>query len=283
MTPVDLSSGSGEGLAGRTAPLVDAHAHTWSKEFKRDHAATMARAWSAGLAAVVEVGVDSETGLQALALARDDERVHAVAGLHPHEAKRLPAERDALRRLLDGGGFVALGEIGLDFYRNLSPPEAQYEALRWQLNLARELALPVVVHSRSADQECVAEIEAWAKRCGRYLGPDREVGMMHCFAGDAHLGARYVELGFLVSIPGTVTYQDNVRGQEVVRRLPLSSLLVETDCPYLTPRPHRGARNEPAYVVHTARAVAELRGCTFEQVAQATSANASRLFGFPLP
>jgi TatD DNase family protein len=264
------------------APLVDAHAHTWSREFADDYDATIERAWEAGLSAVVEVGTDSETSLRALALARADRRVHAVGGLHPHEAKRLPQERNALRALFDGNDFVAVGEIGLDFYRNLSPPEQQYEALRWQLELARETELPIVIHSRDADEECFEVVAEWAKRTGRYLGRDREIGMMHCFAGNAALAERYRELGLLISIPGTVTYANNTRGREVARALPLNAMLVETDCPYLTPQPHRGTRNESAYVLWTAQEVAALRGCAVEDVATATAENAARLFGFAL-
>ncbi len=262
------------------APVVDAHAHTWSREFADDHDETMARAWAAGLTAVVEVGVDSETSRKALTLARADGRVHAVAGLHPHDAKRLPEERETLLRLLDHGDFVAIGETGLDFYRNLSPPEAQYEALRWQLDLARERSLPLVIHCRDADEECFEVISGWAKGVGRYLGPDREIGMMHCFAGDGELSERYREIGFLISVPGTVTYAKNSRGREMARTLPPASMLVETDCPYLTPQPHRGTRNEPAYVVRTVREVAALHGCTPEEIAAVTAENAARLFGF---
>ena len=261
------------------APVVDAHAHTGSGEFERDYAETMERAWDAGLVALVEVGTDSETSLRALTLARAEERVHAVAGLHPHYASRLGEEREPLRLLLDGGGFVAVGEIGLDFYRNLSPPEAQYEALRWQLELAREFTLPVVIHARNADEQCFQELADWARRAGRYLGADRELGMLHCFAGDIDLARRYEELGFLISVPGTVTYSNNTRGREVARSLPLAAMLVETDCPALTPQPHRGGRNEPAYVLHTVREVAQLRGCSPEEVAAATAENAMRLFG----
>jgi TatD DNase family protein len=264
------------------APVVDAHAHTWSREFENDYAVVMRRAWAAGLTSVVEVGTDSETSTKALALARVDPRIHAAAGLHPHEARNLSSEAPALERLLSDGGFVAVGEIGLDFYRNLSPPEAQYEALQWQLELAAERSLPVVIHSRNADEECFAVIEAWAGRFGRYLGQDREVGMMHCFAGSAELAARYVALGLLISVPGTVTYPDNIRGHEVARLTPLAAMLVETDCPYLSPHPFRGRRNEPAYVVQTVREVASLRGCDAAEVASATATNAARLFGFEL-
>lgn len=263
--------------------VIDAHAHTWSREFDDDYAATMARAWDAGLAGVVEVGVDTDTSLRCLELARRDDRVHAVAGLHPHEASRLAEEQPGLRTLIEGGGFAAVGEIGLDFYRNLSPPEAQYAAFEWQLALAREAELPVVIHSRNADEECFAVLAGWAGRVGRYLGPEREIGMMHCFAGDAALAARYIALGFVISIPGTVTYPNNARGREVACTIPLTAAVLETDCPYLTPVPRRGQRNEPAYVVETARFVADQRGCSPAELARVTSANAARFFGFAAP
>ena len=265
-----------------SAPLIDAHAHTWSREFDRDYDATIDRAWEAGLTAVVEVGTDSETSLRALALAQADSRIYAVGGLHPHSAKQLPDERTALRTLFEGGEFVGIGEIGLDFYRNLSPPEAQYEALLWQLDLARELELPVVIHSRDADEDCFAVLAEWSRKSGRYLGTEREIGMMHCYAGDAELAQRYQNIGFLLSVPGTVTYANNQRGREVARSIPLGAMLVETDCPYLTPQPHRGSRNEPSYVLRTAQEVADLRGCSLDEVATATANNAARLFGFTI-
>lgn len=272
------SPGSVEPLA---APVVDAHAHVHSREFEDDLDVILARGWAAGLAHLVEVGTSSDTSLRALQLAQGDPRIHAVAGLHPHEASRLLEERPALEQLVAGGGFVAVGEIGLDFFRNLSPPEAQYEALAWQLDLASSHGLPVVIHSRAADEECFAVIEAWAGRVGRYRG-ELEVGMMHCFAGSVDLARRYIELGFVISVPGTVTYANNERGRGVAREAPLEALVVETDCPYLTPTPYRGRRNEPAYVVQTVREIAQLRGLPAEQVALATARNAARVFDFEL-
>lgn len=240
----------------------------------------MQRGWEAGLVAVVEVGVDVATSNICRDLAARDDRVHAVAGLHPHEAKRFAEERDGLRDLVASGDFVAVGEIGLDFYRDLSPRDQQQEAFEWQLELAREHELPAVIHARDADLEVQTILEAWSRRVGRYLGPDREIGMMHCFAGDVELATRYIDLGLLISVPGTVTYGNNERGQAVARTIPGSAMLIETDCPYLTPNPHRGARNEPAYVVETARYVASIRGEAPETVASASAQNAGRLFGF---
>lgn len=264
------------------APIVDAHTHTWSGEFGSDYAETMQRAWDSGLVAVIEVGGDVPTSELALAVAREDRRIHAVVGIHPHAARELPTQRARLEELVASGDFVAVGEIGLDFYRTLSPPNQQYEALRVQLDLARGADLPVVIHSRDADEECYGEIETWFRRVGRYLGPDREIGMMHCYAGDTELAERYRAMGFLISIPGPVTYPRNERGQDVARNTPLESLLVETDSPSLTPQSHRGKRNEPAYVVETIEKVAELRGCAPAEVANATAENAARLFSFEL-
>ncbi|MFA7249220.1 MAG: TatD family hydrolase [Dehalococcoidia bacterium] len=256
----------------------DAHSHTWSTpEFDDDYDAVMARAWAAGVVGVIEAGVDSASSERCLALARRDARVHAVVGLHPEYADRLPAERDGLARAA-GAGAVGIGEIGLDFSRP-GPSEAQQaEAFCWQLDLARERGLPVVIHARDADEACFAILEAWSRRAGPYLGAGRAVGMMHCYAGDAALAARYLEIGFLISLPGTVTFPNNARGQQVARSVPLARMLVETDSPYLTPAPHRGRRNEPAYVVETARFVAGLRGCSAEEVARTTAENAARLF-----
>ena len=258
--------------------VVDAHAHSWSKELASDHALVLERAWAAGLSALLEVGVDARTSRQSAELAARDRRIHAVVGLHPHEARHQAEQETELSELAASGQFVAVGEIGLDFYRNHSPAADQVQAFRWQLDLAAEQRLPVVIHSRDADQESFAVLSEWATRVGRYLGGDRPLGMLHCYAGDSELAQRYLELGFLISIAGPVTYPGNQRLQEVARSIPLGGMLVETDCPYLTPVPHRGRRNEPALVVETARYVAELRGESAELVAQVTSANARLLF-----
>ena len=261
----------------------DAHTHTWSTpEFDNDYDATMERAWAAGLVGMVEVGCDTASSEQSLDLARRDPRVHAVVGLHPEYADRLDEERAGIERVASAGA-VAIGEIGLDYSRP-GPSEAQQvDAFRWQLDLAREHELPVVIHSRDADEACFAILEEWARRVGTYLGAGREIGMMHCYAGDAVLAARYLDLGFLISFPGTVTFPNNPRGQMVARAVPLPRMLVETDSPYLTPAPHRGRRNEPAYVVETARFVANLIGRSPDEVARTTAENAARLFDLDLP
>lgn len=267
-----------EPLAG----VVDAHSHTWDDQLQADHDEVLARAWSTGLAAIVQVGCDLRTTLASREIARTDPRMYATAGLHPHSASHLDEQREAIEAAVADGDYVAIGETGLDFFRNLSSPEQQYAALHWQLDLARRHDLPVVIHSRDADDECFEVLAAWSRNVGRFLGPEREIGMMHCFAGDLALARRYIEIGFLISIPGPVTFPGNDRGQEVARSIPLERMLVETDCPYLTPLPWRGRRNEPAYVAETARFVAGLRGIDATEVARHTAENAARLFGFTL-
>lgn len=263
--------------------IIDSHSHTWSREFAEDRDAVLDRAWAAGLARIVDVGVDLRTSLLCRAYAEADRRFVAVGGIHPHEAKHLDRDRAAFEAMIEGGGFAAIGEIGLDFHYTLSPPEEQRAAFAWQLDLALAARLPVMIHAREADEECFATLAAWARRAAHASEAGRPVGMMHCFSGDLDLARRYVEIGFVISVPGTVTFKGNERGQAVARGIPLASMLVETDCPYLTPAPHRGLRNEPAYVVETARFIAALRDVSPETVVQATSATAARFFGFEPP
>ena len=264
--------------------IIDAHAHVaWSREFDDDRDAVLERAWAAGLSRIVDVGVDLQTSLACRAYAQADPRFAAVGGIHPHEAKHLDRDREAFRAAIEAGGFVAIGEIGLDFHYTLSPPDEQRAAFAWQLDLALEVGLPVMIHAREADEECFETLAAWSRRAGTAPDTSRPVGMMHCFSGDLDLARRYIDIGFVISVPGAVTFKGNERGQAVAKGIPLASMLVETDCPYLTPAPHRGLRNEPAYVVETARFIAQLRGVSPEEVARTTSMNAARFFGFEPP
>ena len=266
------------------APIVDAHAHTWSDAFAGDYAGAIERAWGSGLVGIVEVGGSAPSSEQARALAEVDARVHAVAGLYPHSAKELPQQREQLREQALSGSFVGIGETGLDFYRNLS---AAAGAVRGVSLPARAGA-----RGRAADRDPQPRRRrgvirgdrgvGGAGRGGRY-GAEREIGMMHCYEGDTELGVRYRKLGFLLSIPGPVTYPGAQLRQDVARTAPLESLLAETDAPALTPQSNRGSRNEPAYILETIAFVAQLRGDTPEAVARATAENAARLFGFELP
>lgn len=253
--------------------LIDSHAHLEMSPFDRDRDQVIRRAREAGVEIIVTVGTTVEDCRRALEISRRYPGVYAVIGIHPHEVKDIKgATYDSLREMANQEKVVAYGEIGLDFFRNLSPRAMQIRRFGEQLELAAELNLPVVIHDRDAHRETMDLLKGW--NGGRR-------GVIHCFSGDYPMAKQCIDLGFCISIPGTVTFEKNEKLRSIVRDLPLESLLVETDCPYLTPNPFRGRRNEPAYVVHTARRVAEIKGRPFVEVAAVTTANAKRLFNIP--
>ena len=260
--------------------LIDTHTHLQLGEFDRDRQAVLERAWQAGLEAIVVLGVDAASSEAAIALAEADPRLYATAGWHPNVAARLDQEgRRRLRELTQHPRVVAVGEIGLDFYRNLSPREDQVRVLEEQLALAAERRLPVAVHCRDAHDQMYPILERWAKKARPLFGEGRPLGVMHYFSGDLELARRHVDMGFLISIHTCVTYPTSDGLREVVAGLDMDCLVLETDSPYGAPQSQRGRRNEPAYVAEAAMCVAELRGLTVEAVALRSGENAARLFG----
>jgi TatD DNase family protein len=255
---------------------TDSHAHLDLEAFDADRDAVVARAFEAGLEAILcpaDLACNRSLAL-VLDLARRHPRVLAAAGVHPHQAGLFGAEAEAaLRRLAAEGSIRAVGEIGLDFHYNLSPPAAQRRAFRAQLGLAAELNLPVIVHSREAGAEVLDAV--------REAGPPRG-GALHCFTESWPVAARALDLGLHISFSGILTFPGAADLRETARRIPGGRLLVETDAPYLAPVPFRGKgrRNEPAWVVETARVLAGLRGARLEDLADETSRNFRGLFGF---
>jgi TatD DNase family protein len=256
--------------------LVDTHAHLHDPAFDADRAAVLARARAAGVVAMVTIGTDLATSEAAVALAAAHADVYAAVGIHPHDARTADTETlERLAGLARRPKVVAIGEIGLDYYRTLAPPDVQRAALVAQLRLARAAGKPVLLHCREAHEDlldlCAAE------------GVAAVGGILHCFSGDLASARRGLELGLLVSIAGPVTYPSAGRLAEVVRALPLGALVLETDCPYLPPQPWRGRRNEPAYLPATAARVAELRGMPVAALAAATGQTAAARLGLALP
>jgi TatD DNase family protein len=253
--------------------LVDSHLHLDMPQFDEDRDAVVARAREAGVEGMLIVGgVDGEGGHRRALRVADALGFPASAGIHPHEARLAQdAIYDELRGLAKERRIVAIGEIGLDFHYDHSPRDVQREVFRKQIRLAGEAGLPVIVHTREADEETASILES--------EGASR--GVIHCFAGGHELARRALALGFYVSFSGIVAFPRAEVVQEVARIVPEDRLLVETDAPFLAPPPHRGKRNEPAFVAEVARKVAALRGVTIQDVGAACSANFRTLFRLP--
>lgn len=255
------------------ARLVDTHCHLVLPELAGDLADVLVRARRAGVQAVVVPGVDLESSRRAVELAEVTPGVFAAVGLHPHYAESWSARtRVELKALCASPRVVAIGEIGLDYYRNLAPADAQRQAFGSQLELASEVGRPVIVHSREAMGDILAAFEG---REG-----SRPIGVLHAYAAGADEARRAIELGLMLGVAGPITYPKADRLRQVVAEVPLTSLVVETDAPYMTPAPHRGRRNEPAHVALVAAGLAAARRRELGDVAAATSANAARLFGW---
>ena len=252
--------------------LIDSHAHLEMKDFDRDRERVIARALEAGVRQIVTVGTTLPEIAKALDIARKYPGVYVAMGIHPHEVKDIhPGDYDEIRRLAKQEKVVGFGEIGLDFFRNHSPREVQLIRFRELLRLGKELNLPIIIHDRDAHEETMRILEEEKEGIWR--------GVFHCFSGDWAMAQKVIRMGFYISIPGTVTFQKSQAQQEVVRKIPLERILLETDSPYLAPEPNRGKRNEPAFVRHTAEKVASLKGLSFEDVARITSVNTRLLFG----
>ncbi len=261
----------------QTQFIVDSHCHIDGDDYNEDRDDVIKRAQDAGVRLMLNVGTgESESGLfeRAVELAEKYDPVFASVGVHPHDAKTFDdaAERRLRGLVSQSKKVIAWGEIGLDFYYNHSPRDVQTDVFKRQLRIACELNLPVIIHSRDANEETVNILR---EECSNdeFAG-----GIMHCFSGTPEMALQCMQIGLLISFSGNVTFKkaDNIR--ESARVVPFDKLLVETDCPYLTPVPFRGRRNEPAHVVDTAKYLAQLYGTDFETIAKVTTENFLKLF-----
>jgi len=254
-----------------TAGLFDTHAHLHFPDFADDLPDVLARARGAGVTRMVTIGTDVETSRAAIAIAEREPDVWATVGVHPHDAANADdAVLDEIERLAASPRVVGIGEIGLDYFRNLSPREDQARVFSRLLAVARRIGKPAVIHSRDAHEDTLALLDSERVRD---VG-----GIMHCFSGDREIARRCLDLGLLISLAGPVTYPNARALPDVARFVPGDRLVVETDCPFLPPQPYRGKRNEPAYVTITAARVADLRGEPFESLTARMSENATTLF-----
>jgi len=272
--------------------FVDSHCHIDGPEFDADREEVITRARAAGVEVMLNVGTgDPHSGAfdRAVGLAEKHDEIYAAVGVHPHDAKLFDdrAERHLIELVRQSKRVIAWGEIGLDYHYDHSPRDVQREVFRRQLRLARELELPVVIHSREADDDTIEILREELNESGMGVSPVNhaqdahatKTGVLHCFGGSLAMARTAIDLGFFISFAGNLTFKKAADLRDVARQLPLERLLIETDCPYLTPVPFRGKRNEPARVIETARCLAELHGKEWEEIGRVTSENFSRLFG----
>lgn len=257
--------------------LIDTHAHLDSSQYDSDRAAVIERAQQGGISQILTVGCDLPSSQASVALATEHDGIYASVGIHPHDALQGSDEGIATLRALAKSSpkVVAIGEIGLDFYRDRSPRDVQRQTFRRQIRLAREVGLPLIIHDRDAHDEVETILQ---EEGAREIG-----GVLHCFSGDLAMAKRCLDMGFYLSFPGTITYPANSAAREIVKIVPDDRLLIETDCPYLSPVPQRGKRNEPAFVRYTAATIATLRGISVDDVARLVRRNSYDLFQIGTP
>ena len=248
--------------------MIDSHAHLTVKAYRKDLDAVLRRAGDGGVTAIINASFDVPSSEAAVRLAEGHGNVYASVGVHPHDAKTLNIDGlERLEELAADPKVVAVGEIGLDFYRDLSPRRTQEDAFRLQIGLAKKVGLPIIIHDRDAHQRTM------------HILKDEKVshGVLHCFSGDLNLARQGIELGLCISFAGPITYNGR-KAREILTWIPQDRILIETDCPYLTPVPYRGKRNEPAYVRYVLERVAQVLDRPVEEVDRLTETNSRTLF-----
>jgi TatD DNase family protein len=249
--------------------LIDTHAHLDSADYNDDRAAVIARTFAEKIG-VITVGVDLSSSEAALELAQHHRFIWAGVGIHPHEARTFDAQvTKQLRKLSADPKVVAIGEIGLDYYRDLSPRSTQRDVFVKQIELANDFDLPVIIHNRESTKDMLAILRKHRPKSG----------VIHSFLGDIDLAREFMELGLCLGIGGPLTFKKNDILRDAVSQIPLDRILLETDCPYLTPVPYRGKRNEPVYVRYVAEEIARIKAIPVENVAATTTERARQLFG----
>lgn len=252
--------------------LIDSHVHLDDGRFDGDRDILIESLKSNNIEMVINIGADLETSVASVDLANKYQNVYAAVGVHPHSAKEVNTMvMEQLKELTLNEKVVAIGEIGLDFYYDNSPRDIQRKWFIEQLKLAKELDLPVIIHTRDAAQETFDILK------NNQNGNVR--GVLHCYSGSPEMALEYIKMGFYISLGGPVTFKNARVAREVAEAVPLDKLLIETDCPYLTPEPYRGKRNEPVYVKYVAEKLAEVKKISYEELVKTTNENTKRLFG----
>jgi len=262
-------------------PYTDTHCHLDFPSYDEDREQVLQRAWKAGLQWIINPGIDLQTSQAAITLANTfPDKISAAVGIHPNVGKPWSAANlSALLEQAQQPGVVAIGEIGLDYYRQHTPVDQQQTMFREQLALAADLNLPIIIHNREATHDLMLLLREWTEGLVETGNPlMQHPGVLHSFSADFKTAQAAIEMNFMIGISGPVTFKNASDLQAIVRQIPLNHLLLETDAPFLTPHPHRGKRNEPAYIPLIAEAIARLHQCSLGQVAEITYQNACQLF-----
>lgn len=251
--------------------IWDTHAHLDDRQFSKDRDAVIKRAQEAGISRILNIGHTESSCKDAVEIAGKYSFIYASVGIHPHDAKDCTEKTwDLLLRLAQNPKVIAWGEIGLDYYRDLSPRDVQRQVFIHQIELANEVGLPIIIHNRDAHGDVLKIVKEHRPECG---------GVFHSYSGSWEMAKELLRMGFYLSFSGPLTYKNARHTVEVAANVPEDRFVVETDCPYLTPEPYRGKRNEPAYVREVLAKIAELKGITLEKAAELSTNNAKKLFG----
>jgi TatD DNase family protein len=262
-----------------TLNVIDTHAHLDMPEFDEDREAVIKRAMDSGVTTINTIGVDVASSLKAIELAEKYPGVFATVGIHPQEAEKATREDiSQLAELARHPRVVAVGEMGLDFFRDSSSHESQLRVLEWELDMAKTAGLPIVIHCRQAQETILPVLQNWVGAYPLPVGKTR--GVLHSFNRDCdiEIARKYLEMGFFISVGAYIGYPSSAQLRETLKDIPLDRLVIETDCPYLPPQKFRGKRNEPSYVLFTLGVLAEVKNMTPEEMAGITTKNAVRLF-----
>ncbi|MDP2911046.1 MAG: TatD family hydrolase [Candidatus Omnitrophota bacterium] len=251
--------------------LIDTHCHLDFKDFKDDRDAVLKRSIDSGVGVIINVGSSMEGTARSIELAAENDFIYAAAGIHPHEAdKARETDMKLFAEFLDKPKVVAVGEIGLDYYRNISSKENQKKLFEELLQKAKEKTLPLIIHNRESHQDM---LDILSNVIGSHV-----FGVMHCFSGDEMFLKKCLDRGFFISFTCNITYKNAGKLREIAKLVPMDRLLIETDAPFLAPQDFRGKRNEPAYVKYAAEEIAKIKGISFEEVSNITTLNAKKLF-----
>ena len=249
--------------------LIDTHCHLYYDEIKNNLSDILDRANEANVTRFICAGTNINTSKQCLEITEEDDNIFASCGVHPHDSKDVQdGYLDKIYEMMEYESMIAIGELGLDYFKNISDKETQKEVFRSQMDIAQELDKPVIIHNRDADQDVVSILSAF---------PD-VIGVAHCFSSNLETAEKFIELGYYISFSGNLTFK-NSHLPEVAKQIPLGRILVETDSPYLSPAPHRGKTNEPGRARFVAEKLSDIHGLPLERIAEITSKNATELFG----